>query len=101
MVDPIITYAFAIGFFVFIIGSMLYLTFMEHPTDEAGAVGESVVGGVGAVERSDDQETAELAADTGGDEVVEPRGDGENDEPTTGDETTTVADEPGDDEHEE
>lgn len=78
MVDPIITYAFAIGFFVFILGSMLYLTFMEHPEDGRGAVGESVVGGVGAVERTDDQETAELAADATGDAEVEPRSvDGE------------------------
>ena len=72
MVDPIITYAFAIGFFVFILGSMLYLTFMDHPENERDAVGESVVGGVGAV---DDQETAGLDADATGDADVKPRED--------------------------
>lgn len=73
MVDPIITYAFAALFFVALLGSMLYLTFMTPPREDEEELGKSVVGGAGAQTRSDDQDTAELAADTDADEVTEAR----------------------------
>ena len=102
MVDPIITYAFAALFFVVLLGSMLYLTFMTHETGDEAKLGESVVRGAGAQERSDDLETAELAADTDGDEVTEPRhedGDGtdaEADEGTDTEDTDASAPADGD-----
>lgn len=75
MVDPIITYVFAALFFVALLGSMLYLTFLTPPRDggEEASVGKSVVGGAGAQERSDEMETGELAATTDSDEVTEER----------------------------
>ena len=75
MVDPIITYVFTALFFVALLGSMLYLTFMTPPREggEEASIGKSVVGGAGAQERSDEMETGELAATTDSDEVTEER----------------------------
>lgn len=74
MVDPIITYVFAALFFVALLGSMLYLTFMTPPREggEEASIGKSVVGGAGAQERSDVRETGEHAT-TDSDEVTEAR----------------------------
>jgi hypothetical protein len=73
MVDPIITYVFALFCFVALLGPMLYLTFMTEPTDDESELGKSVVGGAGAQQRSDDVETGELAATTESEAVTEER----------------------------
>lgn len=74
MVDAIYSYVFAAGFFVLLLGAMLYITFSTHGIEEEDA-GESVVRGLDATE-DDEEATEEAPAET----VDEDDEDDEDDE---------------------